>query len=74
MKLRPIGKNVSEMTLNNGTVVLFSYQTPVAALYAGAFIRTEKHHSQTTSRHITRWLEGRKATPVAQGMLDALVK
>lgn len=74
MKLKPIGKNVSELTLNNGTVVLFSYQTPVAACYAGGFIRTDKDHSKTTSKHITQWLEGRKATTVAQNMLDALVK
>ena len=45
--------------LNDGTKVLFSYETPVAAIisiggYEQAF-KTEKKWSTTTSRHISEW-------------------
>ena len=62
MKLKPIGTNQNELTLENGTVILFSYQTPVAAFNNrphenGGFslCKTEKKWSKTTSRHINNW-------------------
>jgi hypothetical protein len=59
MKLKPLGANRTEITLADGTVVLFSYQTPVAAFIPGrGYFRTEKHHSRTTSKHIGQWLSG----------------
>ena len=43
MKLTPIAANQTELTLNNGTQVFFSYKTPVAAYCSdsGKFIRTD---------------------------------
>ena len=74
MNLKPIGSNQNEVTLNDGTVVFFSYRTPVAACLGngGGFIRTAKTWSITTSRHVTKWLDGAKAREVPQAELDAL--
>lgn len=74
MKLKQIGANATELKLNDGAVVLFSYQTPVAAqLAAGGFIKTSHKWSKTTSKHITQWLAGAKAVEVDQSQLDAMV-
>ena len=57
MKLKPIANNMNELTLANGTQVLFSYQTPVASWENGQFYKTEKFWSKTTSRHINKWVD-----------------
>jgi hypothetical protein len=73
MKLIPLGANKTELHTNAGAVILFSYKTPVAAqLPQGGFVRTTQHYSRTTSKHITQWLEGRKANEVPQADLDTL--
>lgn len=64
MKLRVIKPNQTEVEFNNDLTVFFSYNTPVAANVNGVFVRTSKHHSTTTSKHISQWLDGRKATLV----------
>jgi len=70
MKLRQIAANQTELTLPNGAVVLFSYETPVAAqLASGGFVRTEQKWSVTTSRHINKWLQGIDAQEVPQADL-----
>lgn len=55
MKLQPQGANQTELTLPDGTLILFSYRTPVACWQAGAFYRTETNHSRTTEKHITQF-------------------
>jgi hypothetical protein len=53
LRLRKTGPNVTELRTGGGAFVLFSYDTPVAAIIPGSgWFRTEKHHSPTTSRHI----------------------
>lgn len=48
--------NMREFRAKNYTI-LFSYNTPVAAFILGqGWYITEKKWSQTTSRHITKWL------------------
>jgi hypothetical protein len=76
MKLEIVGSNMTELSFDNGTRVLFSYNTPVAAYSnaLGGYVRTEEKWSQTTSRHISKWLDGRKADEVAQSALDNLLK
>jgi hypothetical protein len=74
MKLKPIASNMSELHFNNETVVLFSYQTPVAALIKGQFFRTTKKWSVTTSKHINRWIGGSKYLEMDQSKLDGLVE
>lgn len=78
MQINPIAPNQTEVTLNDGTVILFSYKTPVAAFLPdadqddGAFIRTRQKWSVTTSKHINAWLNGTMAVSVPQSKLDKL--
>lgn len=60
MKLKHIGSNVLELYLENA-IVLFSYDTPVAAFIAdrGYIIKTNRHFSKTTSKHINLWLKSK---------------
>lgn len=75
MKLTPIAANQTELSLNNGTQVFFSYETPVAAYCpVQGYIRTAKKWSTTTSRHINKWLKGiTEVTEVSQESLYELV-
>ena len=65
LKLKSIAKNQTEITLNDETMVFFSYETPVAAKLSNKenisgslnFVRTSKKWSPTTTRHINKWLE-----------------
>lgn len=77
MKVQPIGSNQTQVSLANGTEVLFSYSTPVAALVPGkGWIRTAEKWSVTTSKHINAWLRkncGGEVQTVPQWDLDQLV-
>lgn len=58
MYLKQLGPNKTEIGAGDARV-LFSYQTPVAALIHGkGWFRTEKKWSRTTSRHINQWIRG----------------
>lgn len=73
MKFKVLGNNKIELHLITGTIILFSYKTPVAACLAtGGFIRTDIKYSVTTSKHITQWLAGAKAVVVPQSDIDDL--
>jgi hypothetical protein len=73
MKVTSLGSNRTEIHLPSGAVVLFSYNTPVAAqLAGGGFIRTSTRYSVTTSKHITQWLRGAQAREVPQSELNSL--
>jgi hypothetical protein len=56
--IRKIGSNMREVECRNGTKILVSYETPVAARIEGQWFKTEKRWSLTTSRHISKWLCG----------------
>lgn len=66
--LKPIGSNQTEARLKNGLMILFSYSTPVAIRNsAGREFFTTTKFSNTTSRHINKWLYDKKhATPISQ--------
>ena len=72
MKLTPIQSNMTELTLNNGVQVLFSYQTPVACWIDGQFYKTEKKWSNTTTRHINKWTDCAVTKP--QSYFDELTQ
>ena len=76
MKLTKLGPNKTELQLADGTVVFFSYKTPVAALIPGeGWVRTDEKYSVTTSKHINQWLAENNAEfvdTVNQHRLDAL--
>ena len=74
MKLTPIAANQTEVSINDGTQIFFSYRTPVAAyLPEKGYVRTERFWSKTTSRHINKWLQGvNNVSEVSQTVLDNL--
>ena len=75
MKLTPLQTNLNEIRLNNGTRILFSYATPVACYDSRlGFMRTAKFWSQTTSRHINKWLDGAPALQAEQVFFDTLAE
>jgi hypothetical protein len=57
MELNPIAANMTEIRLNAGKLILFSYQTPVASWEDGKFYITADRWSNTTQRHINKWLK-----------------
>jgi hypothetical protein len=58
MTIKAIAANQTELTLDNGDIVLFSYQTPVAAFVSGkGILRTEAGYSQTTTKHINAFIK-----------------
>ena len=74
MQLNRIAANQTEIVLNNGTTIFFSYDTPVAAqLPDYEYVRTSTKWSVTTSKHINKWLNGVNAAEVSQDILDNLV-
>lgn len=74
MRLKVLGQNKTEVEINGNTTVLFSYNTPVAALVNGLFFRTEKNWSKTTTKHINQWLGDSKAELAPQSYFDDLMK
>ncbi len=72
MRLQPIASNMTQVDLNNGYQVLFSYKTPVACLSDNGYYRTSKFWSVTTSRHINKWLDGVLAKEQPQEFFDSL--
>ena len=75
MKLKKLGNNVTLIKYDDGEV-LFSYETPVAALdyKTHEYFRTNQFWSVTTSRHINQWLQGVDAAEISQSALEAMVK
>ena len=74
MQLTPIAANQTEISFNNGAQVFFSYKRPVAAYCPlRGYIRTAKYWSDTTSRHIKKWLKDvNNVTEVSQNYLYEL--
>ncbi len=61
MTLTPIKANMTELQLEGGLTVLFSYKTPVACRWtngkeANYYYKTSRYWSNTTSRHINKWI------------------
>lgn len=60
MNLKPLGNNVTELSLKDGIKVLFSYSTPVAvrALTPSGmeYYVTDVFYSRTTIKHINDWI------------------
>jgi hypothetical protein len=77
MRVKQVSTTSTEVSLADGTEVLFSYSTPVAALVPGrGWMRTEQFYSTTTSKHINAWLRkncGGEVQTVPQWEVDQLV-
>lgn len=64
--------NMFSVAFDDGTSILVSYETPVAAYVPGVgMVRTEEFWSVTTSKHIGLW-GARDAKRVSQSYLDKL--
>ncbi len=71
IKVKPLGSNMTELTLVNRirehVNLLFSYETPVAGWDSSGAFRTDEYHSLTSRRHINKYLGGkdvgRKVSP-----------
>jgi hypothetical protein len=72
MRIKPIASNMTELLLNDGTQVLFSYETPVASWKDGQFYKTSYKWSRTTSKHINKWAHC--AVEMPQDYFNNLVK
>lgn len=71
MELINLGSNQTVIIFDDGSEVFFSYSTPVAAKMSdGCYVKTDKFHSKTTSRHINNWLDGAAALPLTQSFFD----
>lgn len=79
MKLVSLGSKpeikIAELTLDDGTKLLFSYGRVVAARIPGkGYIRVDALISKTTERHIDFWCDDFfHAERVPQDVLDALL-
>ena len=74
MKLNNFASNQTQIELKDGTVILFSYKTPVAAFVPGTgYVRTKTQYSRTTSKHINKWVRAAVCGAVDQSYLDNLV-
>ena len=74
MEVRAIGSNQTEVETSDGTRVLVSYNTPVAAYIVGrGYVRTSEHYSKTTTAHINKWLDGAKYETVSPAKIKGLV-
>ena len=58
MILRQLGSNQTELSLNNGTSLFFSYETPVAGYSRDlGWFKTSTYYSRTTSKHINQYFK-----------------
>ncbi len=74
LHLTPLGTNITEVRYGD-KYVLFSYQTPVAYRTEDMqYYVTNKKWSNTTSKHISKWVGGAQTIKVNQDVIDDLVK
>ena len=67
-----LSKNVRLDDMLHNVVILYSYDTPVAASINGKFIATSTHYSHATSKHINAFVKQAQTSLVDQSVLDAL--
>lgn len=74
LRLNNIATNKAELQIGDITI-LFSYNTPVAALVPGiGWIKTDKKYSKTTTKHINSWLGDKLyVNVVPQAYIDSLL-
>ena len=74
MKLLSIGNNETEITTETGTRVFFSYETPVAVINSHGCFVTEQKYSQTTSKHLNKWVGDLEYSSVPQSIINLLAE
>jgi len=77
LNIRAVGTNMTELSLGDkdATVIFFSYSTPVAytKVRTGESFKTSKKFSQTTTKHINKFLAGYPAEEVSQEHIEGLL-
>lgn len=75
MQIKSLKANQTELHKDDGTIVFFSYETPVAACLGdgSGFVRTIDKYSSKTTRHINQWLAGAKAKYVNQAEIEDIL-
>ena len=74
MKLEPIAANQTLLTFPNYSEVFFSYKTPVAGYHPDlGYVKTKTWYSQTTTKHINKYLKSCTAKEVEQDVINKLV-
>lgn len=69
---KKIASNMTEVYSEDGTRFLVSYSTPVAAFIPEiGYLRTNEWFSQTTSKHINKWLRMNEALGTESGASQA---
>ena len=58
MNIKQLGSNQTLLETNHGWLILYSYETAVAGYnpVLNIYFKTNKHYSNTTTRHINKWL------------------
>lgn len=81
MKIKSIAKNQTELHIKKNNkylsdiIIFFSYQTPVACHIQGqGFFKTAEKWSVTTSKHISKWLDGATAQVKNQSFFNNLME
>jgi len=72
MRVTQLGPNKTELAVN-GSVILYSYETPVAVTILTTTYITAERYSRTTSSHIKQWLDGKPYKQVDQTTIKSLV-
>ena len=72
MLLKNQGSNQSELILENGSHIFFSYETPVAVSTVDGLFVTDQWYSSTTTKHINKWCEGITRTIVPHENIMAI--
>jgi len=73
MRLKVIGNNQTEITTKEGVQLFFSYETLVAARTMNNVYVTKTKYSNTTTKHINKWLDGLDYELVTQEQLDEIM-
>ena len=80
MYINRISQNETEVHFNKRLVdetkratFFFSYDTPVAAKVGATYYKTEEKFSNTTSRHLSKWLEGVQYEVQPQSLFDKAI-
>lgn len=73
MNIKQLSSNQTLLTTNHGYEILYSYETAVAGYspLLGHF-KTSKFYSNTTSKHINKYLNGVKPLELSPDEIDAM--
>ena len=66
-------RHVNILITNTGDELLVHYGTPIAGRIGGVYVKTNRFHSVTSSKHINTYLSDRTHNVVDQLYLDSVL-